>query len=153
MTWLFKRGGMKRQSVAERTQEQGFTLIELLVVLAILGLLAAIATPQVFKYLNNAKISSARTQVESLSSALDLFRLDAGRYPTTQEGLKALIEAPSGLDVWNGPYVKKKASLIDPWGHPYQYRSPGEHGEFDLFSDGPNAGSAGDAESPTIANW
>lgn len=133
--------------------EGGFTLIELLVVLAILGFLAVIATPQVLKYLNHAKVSAAHTQVESLSSALDLFKLDVGRYPTTQEGLAALVTQPAGLDGWNGPYVKKKASLIDPWGHPYGYRVPGEHGEFDLFSNGPDGEGAGNGGNPAIANW
>ena len=144
---------MRRQAGRSKDGERGFTLIELLVVLAILGLLAAIATPQVLKYLNSAKLSTAHTQVDSLEGALDLFKLDVGRYPTTEEGLDALIEAPSGLESWNGPYVKKKNSLSDPWGKPFEYRSPGEHGEFDLFSYGPDAGEAGNAGTPAITSW
>lgn len=136
-----------------RSDERGFTLIELLVVLAILGLLAAIATPQVLKYLASAKVSAAHTQVESLSSALDLFKLDVGRYPTTQEGLDALVAVPAGVTSWNGPYIKKKTGLVDPWGHPYSYRSPGEHGEFDLSSHGPEGGEAGDGGLPAITSW
>ncbi|HUD52756.1 type II secretion system major pseudopilin GspG, partial [Parvibaculum sp.] len=135
---------------ARRSGEDGFTLIELLVVLAILALLTAIATPQVLKYLASAKVSAAHTQVESLSSALDLYKLDVGRYPNTQEGLSALVAAPAGVDSWNGPYVKKKTSLVDPWGHPYGYRSPGEHGEFDLYSDGPDTGGTQNGGAPAI---
>lgn len=137
----------------KRSGERGFTLIELLVVLAILGLLAAIATPQVLKYLASAKVSAARTQVESLSSALDLYKLDIGRYPTTLEGLEALVTAPAGAESWNGPYVKKKTSLTDPWGHPYAYRAPGEHGDYDLYSYGSDAGEAGSGGTPKITSW
>lgn len=144
---------MDGRDQAGRDDERGFTLIELLVVLAILGFLAAIATPQVLKYLASAKMSTAHTQVESLSSALDLYKLDAGRYPTTQEGLDALVTAPAGTETWNGPYVKKKASLVDPWGHLYGYRSPGEHGEYDLYSDGPDGGAAGSGGTPKITSW
>jgi general secretion pathway protein G len=136
-----------------RRSEYGFTLIELLVVLAILGLLAAIATPQVLKYLASAKISAAQTQVASLSSALDLYKLDVGRYPTTQEGLDALVAAPAGAVAWNGPYIKKRESLTDPWGHAYIYRSPGEHGEFDISSDGPDTGGSGNDGTPSIKSW
>lgn len=130
--------------------EEGFTLVELLVVLAILALLALIATPQVLKYLDRAKVSAAHTQVESLSSALDLYKLDVGRYPTTEEGLEALVVAPAGSESWNGPYIKKKASLTDPWGHPYVYRSPGEHDVFDLSSNGPDGGGG---NAPPITSW
>jgi general secretion pathway protein G len=134
------------------TRQEGYTLIELLVVLAILGLLATIATTQVLKYLSNAKFSTAHTQVESLSSALDLFKLDAGRYPTTQEGLSALETQPPGVDNWNGPYIKKTSTLDDPWGHPYNYRSPGQHGDFDLYSYGPDVEGSKGADPP-VKNW
>jgi general secretion pathway protein G len=127
--------------------------VELLVVMAILGLLALISVPQVIKYLDGAKVSTAKTAVTSLSSTLDLLRMDAGRYPTTQEGLDALISPPAGMTGWNGPYVKKKAQLSDPWGRPYQYRSPGQHGEFDLFSSGPKPEESGDETEAAIANW
>jgi general secretion pathway protein G len=132
-------------------RDGGYTLIELLVVLAILGFLAAVVAPQVLKYLDSSKVSAARTQVEGLSSAIDLFRLDVGRYPTAQEGLNALVTAPPTLTAWNGPYVKKRASLTDPWGHPYKYRTPGQHGEFDVYSGGPD-GEENDADS-VIGNW
>ena len=133
--------------------EGGFTLVELLVVLAILGFLAAIATPQVLGYLGGAKISTAKTEVESLSSALDLFKLDVGRYPTSQEGLTALLTAPADVGVWNGPYVKRAANLVDPWGHPFNYRAPGQHGEFDIFSYGPDGDHSANTENPAIASW
>jgi general secretion pathway protein G len=134
-----------------RSHEHGFTLVELLVVIGILGLLTAIATPQVIRYLASAKISTARTEVKSLASALDLFKLDVGRYPTTQEGLPALLTAPAGAETWSGPYIDKGASLIDPWGHPFNYQSPGQHGEFDIFSYGPDANAT--SETPKIASW
>ena len=117
--------------------ERGFTLIELLVVLAILGMLAAIAVPQVLKYLGRAKDDVVKVQVQSIGTSLDLFLLDVGRYPTTQEGLQALVTQPAGLGQWHGPYVTKQNSLIDPWGHPYVYRQPGQQGgDYDLYSLG-----------------
>lgn len=135
--------------------QQGYTLIELLVVLAILGLLATIATTQMLKYLSSAKFSTAHTQVESFAAALDLYKLDVGSYPTTQEGLQALIAAPPGVQNWNGPYVKNTTSLNDPWGHPFTYRAPGVHGEFDLSSDGPDNGARkeGTNGDPVVRNW
>jgi len=135
-----------------RGGQDGYTLVELLVVLAILGLLATIATTQVLKYFASAKISTAHVQVESLSSALDLYKIDMGRYPTTQEGLAALKVKPPAAENWNGPYVKNTTSLNDPWGHPYSYSSPGKHGEFDLSSNGPN-GENGNGADPPIKNW
>jgi general secretion pathway protein G len=123
---------------ANRWWERGFTLIELLVVLAILGMLAAIAVPQVLKYLGRAKEDVVKVQVQSLGTSLDLFLLDVGRYPTDQEGLQALVSPPPGLGQWHGPYVTKANSLVDPWGHPYVYHQPGQQGsDYDLYSLGP----------------
>jgi general secretion pathway protein G len=138
--------------ISMRQPQAGFTLVELLVVLAILGLLVALATPQVLKYLDTSKVSTAKIEVENLLAALDLFKIDMDRYPTTEEGLAALVEAPPGAADWKGPYVKKNTSFTDPWGHPWNYRSPGEHGTFDLYSAGPNQGGAGGA-GQIIANW
>ena len=135
-----------------RRSEEGYTLVELLVVLAILGLLATIATTQVLRYFSHAKVSTAHAQIESLSSALDLYKLDIGRYPTSQEGLNALIvKQPTALN-WNGPYVKKANSLADPWGHPYVYVSPGRHGEYDLSSNGADGETANGADPP-VHSW
>ncbi|HEY1837707.1 MAG: type II secretion system major pseudopilin GspG [Rhizomicrobium sp.] len=133
--------------------EAGYTLIELLVVLAILGFLAAIATVQVIHYLDSAKVSTAKTEVSNLSAGLDLYKLDVGGYPSTQQGLAALLKAPDGVDNWNGPYIKKTTKLNDPWGHPYNYRSPGQYGEFDLYSFGPKGDEGNTGAKPLVANW
>ena len=135
--WRLDRFARRRSGDATALSA-GFTLIELLVVLAILGLLAAIAVPQVLKYLGRAKEDVVNVQVQSLETSLDLFKLDIGRYPTDQEGLPALVQKPAGLDQWNGPYVTKANSLIDPWGRPYVYQTPGQSGDYDLYSLGPN---------------
>jgi len=138
-----------RRKVMRR--EDGYTLMELLVVLAILGMLTAIATPFVIKYLDDAKIRTAKTEIANISAGLDLYKIDVGRYPTTQEGLDALVKQPTGEDKWNGPYIKKSSAIDDPWGHPYFYKSPGDHGDFDLYSFG--AKGEGDGGKPDIANW
>ena len=135
-----------------RRGEEGYTLVELLVVLAILGLLATIATTQVLRYFASAKVSTAHAQVESLSSALDLYKLDVGHYPTSQDGLAALKVKPATAENWNGPYVKPNTSLNDPWGHPYAYAAPGRHGEFDLYSNGPD-GETSNGADPPVRNW
>jgi general secretion pathway protein G len=142
---------MQTRSVHAR--ENGFTLVELLVVLAILGLLVALAAPRVMKYLGSARSDTARIQIEKLSGVLDLYRLEIGRYPTEQEGLRALVEKPAQADNWNGPYLKNRESLIDPWGQPYGYRSPGEHGEFDLYTLGADGKEGGDGADKDVTNW
>lgn len=131
----------------------GFTLIELLVVLAILGLLIGLVTPQVIKYLGRAKTDAARVDLHNIEAALDLYRLDVARYPTQQEGLKALVDQPTGLDRWQGPYIKKKGEPTDPWGHPYHYRIPGEHGEYDLYSLGADDAPGGTGDNQDVTNW
>ncbi|MCP5420422.1 MAG: type II secretion system major pseudopilin GspG [Gammaproteobacteria bacterium] len=131
----------------------GFTLIELLVVLVILGLLAGLVGPRVMKYLSTANTQTARLQIEDLSAALDMYRLEMGRYPNSNEGLSALVEAPAGVNNWNGPYLKKKNLPIDPWGNEYQYRSPGEHGPYDIFSLGADGAPGGEGEDQDIVSW
>jgi general secretion pathway protein G len=131
----------------------GFTLIELLVVLVILGLLAALAGPRVMKYLGGAKSDTAKLQVEEFASALDLYRLEVGRYPTTEEGLEALVKAPGGVTGWNGPYLKKKDVPKDPWGNAFHYTAPGQHGPFDLFSLGADNQEGGEGENKDLVNW
>ena len=110
---------MDRKHAAWRSK--GFTLIELLVVLVILGLLASVAGPKVIGYLGGAKSDTARLQIEEFGASLDLFKLETGRYPNTQEGLQALVQQPSGLAGWNGPYIKKRTLPKDPWGNEYRY--------------------------------
>lgn len=136
-----------------RAEAAGFTLLELLVVLAILGLLAAIAAPQVLKHLGGAKSDAARVQIQNLTSTLDLYRLETGRYPSEREGLLALVERPVGDQMWDGPYLKRKDALKDPWGRPYAYRFPGRFGPFDLFSLGADAREGGDGENKDVTSW
>jgi general secretion pathway protein G len=131
----------------------GFTLIELLVVLVILGLLAGLVGPQVLKYLSSASSDTARLQIENLSNAMEGYRIEVGRYPSTEEGLEALVEAPPGATRWNGPYLKKSVIPKDPWGNEYNYRSPGEHGPFDIFSLGSDNAPGGEGESRDIVSW
>ena len=130
----------------------GFTLIELLVVLIILGLLAALVAPKFFGKIDKAKMKTAKAQIELLGTALDDFRLDNGRYPTTEEGLKALREKPEGLPNWDGPYLPKPVPN-DPWGRPYHYKCPGDHGEYDLFSYGKDGVEGGEKANRDIVNW
>ncbi len=138
---------------ARRTDQRGFTLVELLVVLVILGLIAAFAAPQVIKYLGRAKTDAARIQIERLSGVLDLYRLEVGGYPTSDDGLQALMEQPPDAEKWNGPYLRKANALIDPWGRPYIYQSPGEHGDFDLSTFGADGSDGGDSEDQDLTSW
>ena len=131
----------------------GFTLIELLVVLVILGLLASIVGPRVIKNLGESKSKTALLQIEELSAALDLYRLEVGRYPTEQQGLVALIDRPTGVDQWNGPYLRKRVIRQDPWGNDYHYRSPGEYGPFDLYSLGADNAEGGEGEERDMLGW
>ena len=126
-----------------RGGEAGFTLVEILVVITIIGLIMALVGPRVLNYLAESKVKAARIQVESFASSLDLFYLDAGRYPSTSEGLAALTQRPGGIDSWNGPYLRTGLVPNDPWGHPYIYRSPGEHGPYDIISYGADGQEGG----------
>lgn len=143
---------MKSENMKKRSM-LGFTLLELLVVLAILGLLAGLVGPRIMKLFAGAQSDTVGLQIKNLSTTLDAYRLDVGRYPSTSEGLQALIERPSNAARWNGPYLDKKAIPKDPWGNALQYRYPGEHGEFDVYSLGADNTDGGEGENKDIASW
>jgi general secretion pathway protein G len=128
----------------------GFTLLELMVVLLILALLATIAAPRVTHYLTRAKIGSARIQVDALGAAVDAFNLDVGRFPTEEEGLRVLVDRPQDAQGWDGPYLRKRESLIDPWRHPYRYRRPGKSGDYDVFSWGADGKEGGEDDASDV---
>lgn len=131
----------------------GFTLIELLVVLVILGMLAGLVGPAVMKHLDSSKTRTAKLQVEELSAALDAYKLDVGRYPSTEEGLRSLVERPASVSFWNGPYLRKAFVPLDPWGQEYHFRSPGEHGSVDVFSFGADNAEGGTGENQDVVSW
>jgi general secretion pathway protein G len=136
----------------KKHREEGFTLIELMIVLFILGLLAALVAPRLMGRVGKAKQKTAQAQMQLLGTALDLFHLDVGRYPTTEEGLNVLKEKPNNVPGWGGPYLDKNIPN-DPWGRPYAYKSPGEHGLYDLSSLGADGAPGGDGENQDINNW
>jgi general secretion pathway protein G len=133
-------------------ENSGFTLVELIVVVIIIGLLAGLVLPQFIRQEEKAKLKAARAQIELFATALDTFRLDVGRYPTSEEGLQALRQKPGGLDRWDGPYLKKDLPL-DPWSKPYNYKSPGDHGPYDITSYGADGVPGGDGDNRDIASW
>ncbi|MEJ2453198.1 MAG: type II secretion system major pseudopilin GspG [Candidatus Thiodiazotropha sp.] len=137
----------------EKRQQNGFTLIELLVVLVILGLLAGLVGPQVLRHLGGAKSDTAQLQISELGSGLDLYHLEVGRYPSSSEGLQALVEAPPSVDNWHGPYLKKSKVPKDPWGNDYVYQYPGDHGPYDLYSYGADNAEGGEGDNKDIVSW
>ena len=130
----------------------GFTLIELLIVMVIISLLAALVAPRFFGQEKKAKQRGAKGQIALLESAVDTYRLDIGRYPTTEQGLEALRERPDGIDKWDGPYLRKELPL-DPWGNPYMYESPSEHGEYAIISYGADGKPGGEGIDMDIVSW
>jgi general secretion pathway protein G len=134
-------------------KQAGFTLLELLVVLGIIAMLAGIVGPQVMKHMGESKTKAAKVQIEDLSATLDMYKLDAGTYPTTEQGLQALIEAPDTAKHWNGPYLSKAKIPLDPWQNEYHYVSPGEHGRFDISSMGADGKEGGTGEDQDIVSW
>jgi general secretion pathway protein G len=140
-----------------RPAPNGFTLLEVMVVVIVLGLLAGLVGPQIIGRVSDAKSTTARTQIEMISVALDSYRLDNGRYPTTQQGLEALRTEPAADPVptnWRGPYLRREVPM-DPWGRPYEYRSPGEEnpGSFDLFTLGLDGVPGGEGEDADLTSW
>jgi general secretion pathway protein G len=125
----------------------------LLVVLAIIALLVGLVAPRVIQYLGKAKTDTARSQLHNIMTALDLYRLDAGQYPAQSEGLDALVVKPATATAWNGPYLQNQKGLLDPWGETYQYRLPGQHGEYDLFSHGADKAEGGEGEDQDVVSW
>jgi general secretion pathway protein G len=139
----------KHQGLCDR---KGFTLVELLVVMAIIAMLAALVMPKVFPSLGKGKTASAKAQVELFGQALDQYRLDVGHYPSTEQGLQALNTNP-GEEKWAGSYLKKNLVPLDPWDKPYNYASPGQHGDYDLFTYGRDGAPGGTGEDQDVTSW
>lgn len=139
------RERLARPADRANEREAGFTLVEMLVVIAIIGLVVGLVGPRVLNYLSESKVKTAKIQMESFSAALDLYYLDNGAYPDANQGLTALVERPPSAPAWNGPYLKTGSVPMDPWGHPYLYKVPGDHAPYEIDSYG--AGGAGDSQS------
>lgn len=135
-----------------KAEQYGFTLLELLVVMVIIGLLAGYVGPKYFAQIGKSEVKTARAQIDALGKALDQYRLDTGHYPNTEQGMAALNAAPSDEAKWQGPYLQK-AVPNDPWGKAYQYKYPGEHSEYDLWSWGKDGQPGGNDESADVTNW
>jgi len=135
-----------------RTRSCGFTLIELLVVMVIIGLLAGYVGPKLFAQIGKSEVKAARAQMDAFGKALDQFRIDVGRYPSSGEGLPALVQRPGGVTNWSGPYLSK-AVPADPWGRPYLYRAPGQQGDYDLLSYGRDGQPGGDGDDADLTSW
>lgn len=154
MNWLSEIHRYPSVARGDRARlRAGFTLLELMVVLLILALLGSIAAPRVVKYLSKAKADAAQIQVDALSGAVEAFLIDVGRLPTTEEGLKVLLETPAESPQWDGPYIQKEASLTDPWGRAYRYRQPGNKREFEVYTLGSDDKEGGEKDARDIGNW
>ncbi len=134
-------------------KQTGFTLLELLVVLGILGMLAGLVVPSVMKHMGEAKLKDAKIQIESLAQTLDMYKLDVGGYPSSEQGLNALIENPGDVKRWNGPYLNKSKVPLDPWNNEYKYTFPGEHSKFDISSMGADGKEGGEGEDQDLNSW
>lgn len=143
----------RQQRRARRHGESGFTLVEILVVITIIGLIMGLVGPRVLNYLTESKAKAAKIQIESFSSALDLYFLDTGRYPSSSEGLTALVQRPGNAQAWNGPYLKGGVVPNDPWGNAYVYRAPGQHGTYDIVSYGADGQEGGSGTGTDITSW
>lgn len=141
---------MKKQNIRN---QRGFTLLELLVVLGIIAMLAGLVGPQVMKHMGESKVKAAKVQIEDLAQTLDMYKLDVGSYPTSEQGLTALVENPGDIQRWNGPYLRKAKIPLDPWNNEYRYSSPGEHGKFDISSLGADGKEGGEGEDKDLNSW
>jgi len=153
-TWYeLRRSTLEATPALDRAHKlRGFTLLELLVVVVIIGLLAGLVAPRYFDQVGRSNVQIARAQINALEKALDQYRLDMGTYPTSDQGLQALVVKPDGAEKWQGPYLKKSVPP-DPWGRPYGYRGPGEHGDYDLFSLGADGQAGGTGENIDVSSW
>jgi general secretion pathway protein G len=142
----------RKKIFVARQGGQGFSLIELLIVMIILGLLASLVGPRLFRHVDDARVGTAKAQIELLGTALDSYRLDVGRYPTTEQGLEALRSEPGGTRNWNGPYLPRPIPK-DPWGNDYVYKSPGDHGDYDLLSYGADGQPGGEGDNAEVRSW
>jgi general secretion pathway protein G len=153
MTIVTMKKSHRRMCGVDRTGQAGFTLIEMLVVITIIGMIMALVGPRVLNYLAQSKVKAATIQIASFGSALDLYDFDVGQYPTSSQGLRALMQRPGNLANWNGPYLKGDVVPKDPWGHDYMYRSPGEHGPYDIVSLGPEGRDVGTETASAVTSW
>lgn len=149
--FVAKRSSLPRGNRLDKALSRGFTLLELLVVIVIIGLLAAYVGPKYFSQLGKSEVTIAKAQIEAFEKALDTYRLDVSHYPTSEEGLAALLVKPAAAANWNGPYLKKNVPL-DPWGHAYVYKAPGTKTEFDILSYGKDGQPGGSGEDADITN-
>ena len=147
------RKPLRQRAFRQRLAQQGFTLVEMLVVITIIALIMALVGPRVLNFLGESKAKAAKIQIQSLASALDLYALDTGRYPSNSEGLEALMQRPGGVSSWSGPYLKGDVVPKDPWGHQYVYRSPGQRGSYDILSYGADGQEGGTGAAADITSW
>jgi len=143
---------MPPRRLSRRAPAAGFTLLELLVVMVIIGLLAGYVGPKLFGQIGKSEVKAAKAQIDALQKALDQYRIDVGHYPSSEQGLAALVGKPADEPKWQGPYLAKAVPL-DPWGHDYQYRAPGQHGDYDLLSYGRDGQPGGDGENADLVSW
>ncbi|MCP3401797.1 type II secretion system major pseudopilin GspG [Bradyrhizobium sp. CCGB20] len=144
------RSALRRRR--RRCGQEGFTLVEMLVVITIIGMIMALVGPRVLNYLSESRVKAARIQIQSFSSALDLFYLDAGRFPTSSEGLSALVRPVSGAGSWNGPYLKGSTVPNDPWGNPYVYKQPADRAPYEIRSLGSDGQEGGTGTSADLSS-